>query len=210
MGSSLIIDHLGKRLGSNNDKACIFFYFQNEARDEMQPTIEQVLACLLGQLLQQQIRQGEDVQPGDELRTSHTKYQVHEPGNTPSVEEWLKLLGTQSARFKQVYLVIDALDNYRSSPREQKLMLETLQKLPCHVKILITTGSGSAVGNNTLQASKDYEILVRAHGSDIEEYVKHRISEDENLRRLVLLGQDEDPGFQARVIKCIRVASKEM
>lgn len=145
----------------------------------------------------------------DRVRTIRDQYEGSSPGNTPSVTEWIELLRAQSAIFDRVYLVIDALDNHTGSSKTEAPMLETIRKLSPRFKILLTTRSSSTVGN-TLRASREHEIVIRANRSDLKEYVKYHIAQDENLQRFVQQGQVEDPKFKKRTIDEIISGSQEM
>lgn len=169
----------------------------------------QIWACLLGQLLEHLINQNQDAQIVNDLGAIQEKHQASRMENTTPDVDWLKLLHSQSDKFEQIYIVFDAVDNYATSHQKQSPLLEAIHRLPLRFKLLVTTRSGSSVVNQ-LRVIVDYELPVRAHRSDVEDYVRSRIKEDENLRRLVQQGESVDANFKSKVIDSVRRGSKEM
>lgn len=169
----------------------------------------QIWACLLGQLLEHLINQNQEAQILNDIRALQEKHQSYKMENTPTDVDLLAVLHSQSDAFEQTYVVFDALDNYATLQQKQNPLLSAIRKLPLDMKLLVTTRSGSPV-TNQLRDIVGHELPVRAHRSDVEDYVVSRIKEDENLRRLVQQGESVDAGFKSRVIDSVRRGSKEM
>lgn len=194
---SLIIDHLSERTERSDDEACVFFYF--EYYEPSQPTVSQIITCLLRQMVLAQQKRGE---------TKHIEYQPYGSEVRLTAKEYHNLLMAQAADFRRVYLIIDSLDRCDQESTRNS-MLRTITSLPPNMKVLITTRSGSPIGMQLCSEGR-HEITIRAHQMDIERYVQDHLDNNGNMRRIIQDGLRYDPNFKEEVINYVLNASQEM
>lgn len=174
--------------------ACIYLHFQ-EPDQQIAPN--KIIASLLRQLVQQK-RMYPVVEA---ILVTHGEYEKNRV--PPSTEQYLELLLAEMNAFRQVYLVLDALENCDQSA----FVLETINKLPQSVKVLLTTRSGSLMGDE-LCIRGGIQLEVKAHASDIKAYLKSRISRDRHLHGFTM--QEGDSTFEDTVIHSIEVGAGDM
>jgi hypothetical protein len=97
--------------------------------------------------------------------------------------EYINLFKAQSAVFKTVYLVIDALDSCtnRKDEKTRQRMQEALRKLPSNIRVLFTSRTESLVRDFGIGQT----IEITPHRQDIKAYVKDQINQDSDLRRVL-------------------------
>ncbi len=108
-------------------------------------------------------------------------YEHHRDRNTsPSVEELSQSLLTTIESFKEVFLVVDALDECSDKLRWD--LVEQLDNIQPEVHLLITSRYLDSI-NEELETFARFEI--KAHRSDIELFIDHQIKKNRNLRKIV-------------------------
>lgn len=175
--------------------ACIYLHFQ---QPDQQIAPSKIIASLLRQLVQQK-RMYPVVEA---ILVTHGEYEKNEV--PPSAEQYLELLLAEMNAFRQVYLVLDALESCNQSA----FVLEIINKLPQSVKVLLTTRSGSLMGDELSIRGGGIQLEVKAHASDIKAYVKSRISRDRHLHGFTM--QEGDSTFRDTVIHSIEVGAGDM
>ncbi|RGP72618.1 hypothetical protein FLONG3_6626 [Fusarium longipes] len=172
---SMIIDSLRAEIKEQNDSACIYFYF-NEG-DDKSPPVARIWSTLLLQLL----RHRDSKVLAEELKSKFTNSFRGEAPIHPL--EYFSLFKAQSATFKTVYLVIDALDSCTNSrdERTRHIMQEALRQLPTNIRLLFTSRSDSLMRGLRIR----HRLLVTPHQQDIRAYVKDEIDKDLDLDQLL-------------------------
>ena len=194
--SALVIDHLQKNVCRNRLSACIYLYFQGSG--ETKPTLTDIFVNLLVQLLQQ--KSSEHVE--DILKA---QYQIWSRTRVfPSPSDFESMLQAEISTFGTVHLVIDALDDFEQEETRRRVV-EIVNSLPSNVNTLITSRTGWLLGRE-LEADQELQIVPKA--DDIAKYVRSRISNDEVMRREVLLNTRND--IEQDIINSITTASKGM
>ncbi|KAJ7577221.1 hypothetical protein C8J56DRAFT_799083, partial [Mycena floridula] len=183
--TSLIIDHL--RLSSNVAVVCIYCDY-NQQNDQ---TPTQLLGSILGQL----------VEPRESI--SHHLLSLHRTCMSqkrhPTIPELMDALRQEIPSYSSVYIVVDALDE--CSNKTQDLFVSTkpdggLRSLSDTVQILITSRNILSIA----QALDGQTCLgIEAQDQDLHTYIKARIMEDKELKRLI----KNDTAFETEIINQI-------
>jgi hypothetical protein len=160
--------------------ACIFFYFSH--CDDNQPSVPQLWAALLEQLIQQ-IDTPDNIAPG--LRS---RFYNSLAGDFIYPTAYINLFHQQASMFKTVYVVIDALDlcaEYCHGATTQTIR-ETFVELPQNVRVLFSC-------SNNVQATHlgvQQRIQVKPDPADVEAYVKGRVGLSMKLQHLLQDNQE--------------------
>jgi hypothetical protein len=170
----MIIDSLQKAKSSGT--ACIYAYFHDSG--EQQPRLVSILMSLTRQLLQQQVSD----EMSSDIKTVCQSWKYL--GKSPTKEEHIGMFLAASAKFNDVFLLIDGLDDCHDSQRErtQQSLLGLLRQLRQKMRILVTTRTS---WSRWKKLNADRDIRVTPKREDIETYVKARIAENERLERLL-------------------------
>jgi hypothetical protein len=156
---STVIDKLQTQLSSQNI-GLAFVYCNYKERDS------QTLANIVASLVQQLVQCHTTIP--DEVRALYTQYN---PNNTrPSGEEFSKLLQSLVARFSQVYIVVDALDECNQETRSK--FIKKLQGLPANLHLLCTSRHLGDIQEAFAEAS---HLEIRASDADIAQYLEAQI-----------------------------------
>ncbi|KAF4435877.1 ankyrin [Fusarium acutatum] len=167
-GKSMLMSSIIHRLKDKvkthkaDQMACVFFYFSQ--CDANQPSVPQLWAALLEQLIQQ-VDTYDNIAPG-----LHSRFYQSWNGDFIYPTAYASLFHQQASMFKTVYVVIDALylcAEYRDDTTTQTI-LETFAELPENVRVLFSC-------INSLQA-RDFgaqqKIQVRPNPADVETYTR--------------------------------------
>lgn len=168
---SIIINHLrhNRPEQSKGSIGITFIYFKYNESDQ---TFDNVLSSLLQQLLQD----SEDIAP-DLL----SLYERHRDRNTsPMTDELYQALSTMIESHKEVFCVIDALDECHENLRWE--LIERLESLGPKLRVLITSRYLDSIAEE-LETYQRFEI--RANKADIELFIEHQIRRNRNLRKIV-------------------------
>ncbi|KAL8690273.1 MAG: hypothetical protein Q9218_004239 [Villophora microphyllina] len=169
--ASIIINYLrhNRPEESKGSVGIAFIYFKYNETDQ---TFENVLSSLLQQLLQD----SEDIAPN-----LLSLYERHRDRNTsPTTSEISQALSTMIENHKEVFCVIDALDECHETIRWE--LIEKLESLGPKVRVLITSRYLDSIAEE-LDTYQRFEI--RASKADIELFVEHQIRRNRNLRKIV-------------------------
>ncbi|KAF5242936.1 hypothetical protein FAUST_3104 [Fusarium austroamericanum] len=184
---SLIIHSTLQKAQENSKSACVYFYFNHG--DTLQPSVSQLWAALLEQLLEQ--NSDENIAQEVQSIFDRSRYGVI---SIPPIE-YFNLFKAQAVLFETVYLIIDSLNicaDYNDDTSHQTL-LETFQKLPDNVRVIFSSRDGS-LANHLLVQKK---IKVKPQAADIETYVNDRIKTSRKLRL------QQDKSFMKDLVKSI-------
>ncbi|KAF7365839.1 ANK-REP-REGION domain-containing protein [Mycena venus] len=162
--ASKVVDHLASGSETKNvGVACL--YLNHKEADTQTPV--NLLSGLWRQLVL-----GRDVGPlAKQLYRQH-----HEKRTTPSMMEVVDLLHSCFAMFLNIYIIVDALDEY---PEDQRwILLQHLAALGPNVNVMITsrpniTPSASHLNLDTIE--------IRANEEDLQKYVDTQIQKSPRL-----------------------------
>ncbi|EGO24472.1 hypothetical protein SERLADRAFT_449248 [Serpula lacrymans var. lacrymans S7.9] len=149
-----------------------------------QPTVYDLVASLLKQLVEDFSRTFKDVA---------SSYESHrEKCYRPTLEEIHKTLMSEIKRFSQVFVVVDALDEITELGANRYELLKKLQSLECH--LLVTSRDIKSIGDALRNALC---MHVRAHESDIRQYIEGHILPGTTLEGLIAT----DPPLREEIVE---------
>lgn len=122
----------------------------------------------------------------------------------PDTSEFISMFKAAVNIFRTVYLVIDSLDLLPDG-KVTAAIIDVLRDLPRNVKVLVTSRSGWLTGR---ELGPWLELVVEPKRTDIQRYVRHRVRNDEVMRR-ELSGED-GAVFEAFMVDQIISASQGM
>ncbi|KAJ7806463.1 hypothetical protein B0H14DRAFT_2381890, partial [Mycena olivaceomarginata] len=156
--ASVVVNHLETTTSTRNIAVtCIYL---NHKETETQ-TLSNLLAGLWRQLVL--------AKPISADSTAQESYQRHsEKGTRPTVAEICGVLSSEVAQWSQVYIVVDALDEYPVDKR--MILLKHLTTMGPTVNLMLTSRPHIA-----LPSLPHMEIEICASDNDIEIYVDHCI-----------------------------------
>ena len=192
--SSIIVDNLRTRFGSDLGIGIASIYCNYKEQDEQ--TLGNILAGIWRQLVHNKTALSDDVK-------ALYKKQI-EKDTRPTVEAIDKVLSEEVARYRAVYVIVDALDECPEARRVK--LLEKLQKM-----------QSSRSGLHLLATSRIYDSIARhfkgeprleimANTEDVRAYVKGRITKGSRLERHVL----KDPVLASDIENAIAAKSENM
>ncbi|KAL8967442.1 MAG: hypothetical protein Q9197_005429 [Variospora fuerteventurae] len=146
-----------------------FVYFRYNETDQ---TIDNILSSLLKQLLQDS-----DEIPSDLI----SLFERHRDRNTsPTIDEISQALSTVIDTQKEVFCIIDALDECNDDLRWA--LIEKLETLGPKLRVLIT----SRYLDSIAEELEDYQRFeIRANKADIELFIDYQVRRNRNLRKIV-------------------------
>ena len=168
-GRSIIINHLRQsRPEKSKDRTDITFIYLRY--NESDHTVDNVLSSLLKQL----IEDSENISP-------HllSLYDHHRDRKTsPTTDEISLALSTTIGSHKEVFCIIDALDECNEDLRLE--LVKKLENLEPKLRVLITSRDMIA------EELEHYQRLeIKAKKADIELFIEHQICTNKNLRKII-------------------------
>lgn len=147
-----------------------------EYKKQAEQTVTALLASLLRQLIE---RRGHDL-PDEVLDV----YKTHAANGTRlQIDESYDLLRAELNRWPQVFIVVDALDEYHRTSEARMELLVMIEKLPPNLHLLCTSRFLADIEG---QLGIRYpRVEIRAQDSDIDKYVSSRIEEVGRLKRFI-------------------------
>lgn len=134
-------------------------------KDRAQQSINNIIAGLLKQLIQT-LKSVPD--PIKDLYESSMRKNIR-----PKQEDLSNLLRTELRRFRQVFIVVDALDEYSESQPAQESLLDELQSLRRISNLMVTSRPVSPF----VDAFDDaMHIAVSADNADVRRYLTSQMS----------------------------------
>jgi hypothetical protein len=170
--TSTVIDYLFKRFQEDSSIGIAYLY-GNPRKDRY----EQDPAGLLLSILKQLVQQKQPPVPASVKKL----YMYHKVKRTrPTLQDFTKALQSVISSFARVYIIVDALDEYRLSDGDRKLFLEwlfELQQPNKDIRIFVSSRSiprikeAFAGGNGKIKSME-----IRASEHDIQLYLNARIA----------------------------------
>ncbi|KAF6812719.1 hypothetical protein CSOJ01_05015 [Colletotrichum sojae] len=197
--ASTIVDYLRSRFASNDRVAFVYVYF--DYRRQHEQTLSNTLSSLLQQLLQ--IRDA----VSNESRDLHKDCKATRLN--PSDEDYLRILKSEMAAFRTVYMVVDALDECLDDIQTRTLngFMRACRELPQQVQMLFT--SRNLVKFDKL-VEPDDKLEIVADDHDIKAYLVKFIKSHNDLNRVVELGVSENASFRENTLVTIVKKSQGM
>jgi hypothetical protein len=168
---SMVVEHLDAAFTNNEDIGVACIYLNHKEADSQTPS--RLLAALWRQLVL-----GKDI--GSIVENSYKQHR--EKGSVPPLQEVASILSSSLQEFLQVFIVIDAIDEY---PEDQRFILLkhlahlTEQKgLSLSVKVMVTSRPHIPAGS-TLPNVETLEI--GAMPEDIQKFVNTQIDSSSRL-----------------------------
>ena len=183
---SAIIDKLEKEVRSSSIALAFMFCNYNEIHGS------QTLENLLGSLIREIVQSSKSI-PADVL-LFYGNCRATESGPGPSIEQCSEILGSIASKLRNVYIVIDALDEYEEPARIT--LIEELFKLPENVRILCTSRHPGDIEELFQGACR---LEIRASDSDVSKYIQAKISEERTLKKFC----KEDTSLEHAIIESI-------
>jgi hypothetical protein len=122
----MVVDHLSAAFGHNKYIGVACIYLNHKEADQQPPP--KLLAGLWRQLVLDR-----DIGSIAE----HLYKQHQEKGTVPSLEEVVNVLSSSLKEFSQVFIIVDAMDEYPEFQRE--ILLQRLAVMGNNVKLMITS-----------------------------------------------------------------------
>lgn len=122
----------------------------------------------------------------------------HGKGTSPSIQEVFEVLNSSIRVFAQVYIVVDAVDEYPEN--QQTVLFKYLGSMEPIVNLMIT--SRPHVQPSSLPNPDTLEI--RATDTDVRTYVKARIKNSSRLQRILDNRPDLTEDIHSTIIRNIK------
>ena len=168
-GRSIIINYLRQRRYEEWED-CIGITFIYLRYHEADQTFDNVLSSLLRQL----IEDSKNISP-DLL----SLYERHRDRKTsPTIDEISQALYTTIGSHKEVFCVIDALDECNDDLRSD--LVKKMEQLGPKLHVLITSRDMIAEELDQYQ-----RLEIKAKKADIELFIEHQIRTNKNLRKVI-------------------------
>ena len=172
VGRSIVIERLLTECSTDIGVAFCYCEYKKQAEQ----TATALLASLLRQLME---RRGHGL-PDELLEV----YKTHAANETRlQIDECTELLRAEFNRWPEVFIVIDALDEYNKISEARIELLVEIEKLPPNLHLLCTSRFLADIEGQL--GTKHPRVEIRAQDLDIEKYVSSRIEEAGRLKRFV-------------------------
>ena len=184
--SSIVINQLrqsrGEDLKTEIGIAIVYLKY-----NEPEQTVDSLLGCILKQFIQDSNVLDQSVQD---------LYEQHRQRNTPpSFESIVFLLQKALRTYKEVFLIIDGLDECEEETRWD--LIEQVNKFP-GMHLMATSRYLSAI-EEELESFARFEI--KANKMDIELFIDYQIERNRNLRRMVQRAPKLREDIKSAVVK---------
>ncbi|KAJ7080054.1 hypothetical protein C8R44DRAFT_653911, partial [Mycena epipterygia] len=184
VNSSIVVDHLRTELESHKIGVAVI-YLNHKETDVHSPL--DLLASLWRQLVL-----GKPI--GSNVYQLYARHR--EPRTRPSLAAAHSVLWSTIAEYSQVFLLVDALDEYPEAQRDD--LLWNLSMLGPRVNLLVT--SRPHISINHIPAFETLEI--RAREVDIRTYLEGRIMKSLRLSKHIQNSPDLGEAMEARIVQC--------
>ena len=162
-GRSVVIAYLLNN-HANEDTKVVYFYCNY--KDQAAQTAPNLIACLVRQII------GSPKELPQELTVLYEE--LHRQ-RCPSFDEVKRLFMAMCTRYKQTYILVDALDECEAS-HERRLLLPVLEALPyTRTRLFVTSRPNNEDITRTF--GKADQIIIAAPTSDLREYILERMNE---------------------------------
>lgn len=182
MVSSFVIDYLFREFETSNDVAIVFLYCNY--KDSNKQTTRNMMASILHQILLQL------PQIGSDLKAMYDKHKHR--GSEPSLSEILMHLSHESAFFRAVFVVVDALDEYTHDSLDELLI--SIQAISPRAYCFFTSRPNIHLNMNDI-----VHLKLEGNAADIEGYLNSSIEQSVFLAKLV----HKEPTLKAQIVSTI-------
>lgn len=169
--TSTVIDYLFKEFQEDSTIGIAYLY-GNSRKDRY----EQDPAGLLLSILKQLVQQKQPPVPASVKKL----YAYHKVKRTrPTLKDFTKALQSVISSFSRVYIIVDALDEYRLSDGDRSLFIEWLfglQHPNKHIRLFVSSRSIPSIKEAFASNVKIKSLEIRASEHDIQRYLNARIA----------------------------------
>jgi hypothetical protein len=167
---SMVVDHLDTQFkGKNTGVACI--YLNHKEVDNQTPS--RLLAGLWRQLVL-------DRNIGSIAKKLYKQHQ--EKGTAPSLEGVVDVLSSSCKEFAQVFIIVDAMDEYPEFQRE--ILLKQLAAMGSNVNLMMTSRPNISLESSSFPNLEKLDI--HAMEEDLRKYVDAQIGSSPRLHMHVM------------------------
>jgi hypothetical protein len=171
----MVVDWLASRY--QDQKAAVLYFYCSYKEEELH-TPQSVMASLLKQIIQHLPSLPEGL---NKLHDKHRQKKTR-----PDLNELTHLITQEAKPFSDVFVVIDALDEFSDRDSRRSTLLDEFEKLPQNVRILVTSRYSQRIDERFQGVP---HIEVRAADEDVKRYVIARCNKETFLAGRVLLNQ---------------------
>ena len=188
---SIVVDYLLNNF-ANDDTKVVYIYC--DYKDQAAQTASNLIACLTRQII------GYPKTLPQEITNLYEDLQRQK--RRPSFDELNRLLIAMCNKYKQTYVIVDALDECEVS-HERRLLLQILESLPLKCTKLFVTSRPN--NEDIVQAfGRANQIIIAAAVIDLREYVLERMNERRDfLKRLT-------PGLKEGIVATVSAGASGM
>jgi hypothetical protein len=181
----LVVDHLTAVYKNNKNIGVACIYLNHMEIGNQTPS--KLLAALWRQLVV-------DRDIGSDVEDLYMKH--YKRGTSPSLQEVAGILSSSLGEFSQVFIVIDAIDEY---PENQRFMLlgHLVDQISTkhHINLMVT--ARPHVSANTTPLPNIQTLEIRAMPKDIQRFINLRIDSDSSSR--LFRHVQKQPGLRADI-----------
>ncbi|KAJ7511611.1 hypothetical protein B0H11DRAFT_1699814, partial [Mycena galericulata] len=182
--ASMVVDHLSAACRNNRDIGVACIYLSHKEADNQTPP--KLMAGLWRQL----------VLDRDIGSIAENLYKQHwEKGTAPSLEEAANVLSSSLKEFSQVFIIVDAMDEYPEFQRG--ILLQQLAEIGSNVNLMITSRSNISPESSFFPSLETLDIQPAPE--DIEAYINGQIKLSPRLSRHI----QKKPVLQDEILKRI-------
>ncbi|KAL8648358.1 MAG: hypothetical protein Q9210_005039 [Variospora velana] len=185
--SSIVIDHLQAQ-GRQPEKIGIAFVYC--AYDRADYTASHLLASLLKQLALQSDAFLEDIAS---CHKGHSRF-----GTRPALKELSNLLGLQVQRFREVFIIVDALDECPEADKNRAAFISGLRGLLPKVRLMVTSRNIPSIER---MFRSDLHLQIRATDQDVKLFIESHIDQQAELSDLLEDHEDVRSMISAKVVE---------
>jgi hypothetical protein len=177
----MVVDHLIAASRDNKDIGVACIYLNHKEVDLQTPS--RLLAGLWRQL----------VHDRDIGSIAENLYNQHrEKCTAPSLEEVVNVLSSSIKEFSQVFIMVDAMDEYPEVHRE--ILLQQLASMGSNVNLMITSRPNISPESSSLPNLETLD--VRAATEDIRQYINAQIKMSPRLSKHI----QKKPGLREEIL----------
>ncbi|KAJ7035270.1 hypothetical protein C8F04DRAFT_955187 [Mycena alexandri] len=166
--ASMVVDHFQAACKNNRDIGVACIYLNHKEANSQTPS--RILAGVWRQL----------VLDRDIGSIAENAYKQHrEKGTVPSLEEVVNVLSSSLKVFSQVFIIVDAMDEYPEFQRE--ILLQHLAVMGSNVNLMITSRPNIAPESASFPNLETLDI--QAAPGDIQLYINAQIESSPHLSR---------------------------
>lgn len=177
-----MIDHVKKIIAKRQPADYGLGYVYFDYKDQDQQTPRNILRCLLKQLA----RLLPDLP--QEVEAFHKGYM--ENGEIPTLDDLFTAILAVSKQFSNTFFVFDALDECDPEMQRKQLLPLFHKMVEGGINVFLTSRPGFKDIQHSLQDSAKIELAAKKQ--DIDTFIRARIDENPEARRLVLQGRCQD------------------